>query len=132
MESLPEYTRYLKIDDLGLDEQNRYCLRVALEDIHLSRARQVHGGMLFTLLDAAMGRAAMSHAGADYFCPTVEMKINYFRPAASGVLRAQARVVNASRQLLYAEGDILGERDQLIARATGTFFIKPRPSFVNS
>ena len=132
MDTLPEYTRHLKIDDRGLDERGYYCLRVALEDIHLSRARQVHGGMLFTLLDAAMGRVAMSQLGGDFFCPTVEMKINYFRPAATGVLRAHAWVVNTSRQLLYAEGEILGDRDQLIARATGTFFIKPRDTFVNS
>lgn len=132
MKPSTEYTHHLNIQDLGLDAGGSYCLRLTLEDIHLSRAGQAHGGLLFTLLDAALGRAAMAHVGGDFFCPTVEMKINYFRPVASGSLETRGRVVNTSAALCYAEGDIHDQDGRLIARATGTFFIKPRRGFVKN
>ncbi len=119
-----EYTRHLKIRDIGLDAEGCYLIDVDLEAIHLSRAGLVHGGMIFSLLDAALGRTVMSHVGQGFSCPTVEMKINYFRPAAAGKLIAKGRVINKSKQLCYAEGEVVNEEGKLIARSTGTFFIK--------
>lgn len=119
-----EYTNYLKIKDIGLDEEGCYSVEVDLEDIHLSRVGLVHGGMIFTMLDATIGRAVINHLGEGYSCPTVEMKINYFRPAASGKLIGKGRIINQSKQLCYAEGEVLNEDGKLIARSTGTFFIK--------
>lgn len=124
MEGLLEYTSYLKIRDIGLDEFACYHIEVDLEDIHLSRAGLVHGGMIFTLLDAALGRAVKNQVEEGYTCPTIEMKINYFRPAAAGRLIAKGRIINKSKQLIYAEGEVLNEQGKLIARSTGTFFVK--------
>lgn len=120
-----EYTRHLKIHDLGLDDNGDYTLEVELEPIHLSRAGHVHGGMVFTLLDAAMGRAIYSTLPHGHTSPTIEMKINYFRPASTGKLRCKGRVVNRGKQLCYAEGEVTNADDKQIARATGTFFLKP-------
>ena len=96
-----EYTRHLNIDDIGMDGDGRYRLSTQLSAIHLSRAKLVHGGMIFSMLDAAMGRAAMHHFDNRCFCPTVELKINYFRPAAAGELHAWGQVINSSRHLCY-------------------------------
>jgi uncharacterized protein (TIGR00369 family) len=120
-----EYTRHLNIEDIGIDEQGRYQLRTQLTAIHLSRAKLVHGGMIFSMLDAAMGRAAMHHFDNRRFCPTVEIKINYFRPAAAGELRAWGLVINSSRHLCYVVGEVQNEAGKRIARASGTFFVKP-------
>ena len=120
-----EYTQHLKIQDQGLDDDNNYVTFVDLEPIHLSRANLVHGGMIFTLLDCTLGRAIHSQIPEKHTSPTVEMKINYFRPAASGRLTCKGRIVNRGKQLCYAEGEVTNENGQLIARATGTFFVKP-------
>ena len=132
MDTAPEYTRYLDFQDQGPDEQQRYCLQTTVQAIHLSRAGLVHGGMLFSMLDAAMGRAAMHCLGADFFCPTVTMTISYFRPVATGTLQARGRVVNTSKQLCYVEGEIRSETEKLIAKASGTFFIKANAGFVKN
>lgn len=120
-----EYTSHLKIKDIGTDDEGCYITEVDLEPIHMSRANLVHGGMVFTLLDCTLGRAVYSQLPEKHTSPTVEMKINYFRPAASGKLTCKGRIVNKSKQLCYAEGEVTNEEGKLIARATGTFFIKP-------
>ncbi len=119
-----EYTKHLKIQDIGLDANNCYITEVELEAIHLSRANLVHGGMVFTMLDATLGRVIHSQLPEKHTSPTIEMKINYFRPAQSGKLQCKGRIVNKSKQLAYAEGEVTNEEGKLIARATGTFFIK--------
>jgi acyl-CoA thioesterase len=119
-----EYTRHLDIADIGPQDNGDYCLKVDLQAIHLSRAGLVHGGLIFTMLDAALGRAVIHKLQKGYASPTIEMKINYFRPAAAGVLIARGRIINQSKRLCYAEGEVNNEAGKLIARATGTFFIK--------
>ena len=120
-----EYTQHLKIQDIGLDDAGNYQLMIDVEAIHLSRAGLVHGGLLFSMLDAAMGRAAMHHVDHRFACPTIEMKINYFRPVASGRLVASAQVLNGSKSLCYLEGDIVNDNEKLVAKASGTFYKKP-------
>lgn len=117
-----EFTKQLGIEDIG-PVDGGWELKVELRPIHLSRARRVHGGFLFTLLDAAIGRAIMHELPPDKGCPTVEMKINYFRPCQYGVLKARGEVVRMGRNLCYAEGEIRNEEGKLVARSTGTFFL---------
>ena len=119
-----EYTRHLDIVDIGPQDNGDYCLKVDLHAIHLSRAGLVHGGLIFTMLDAALGRAVIHKLQKGYSSPTIEMKINYFRPAATGELIARGRIINQSKRLCYAEGEVNNGQGKLIARATGTFFIK--------
>ena len=76
------------------------------------------------MLDAALGRAVIHKLQKGYSSPTIEMKINYFRPAATGELIARGRIINQSKRLCYAEGEVNNGQGKLIARATGTFFIK--------
>ena len=119
-----EYTRHLDIIDIGPQDNGDYALKIDLQQIHLSRAGLVHGGMVFTMLDAALGRAVIHQLQQGYSSPTIEMKINYFRPASAGELFARGRVINQSKQLCYAEGEVINSENKLIARATGTFFTR--------
>jgi uncharacterized protein (TIGR00369 family) len=117
-----EFTQRLGIEDIG-PVDGGWELQVELGPIHMSRARRAHGGFIFTLLDAAIGRAIMHELPPDKGCPTIEMKINYFRPCQRGVLRARGEVVRMGRNLCYAEGEIRNEEGKLVARSSGTFFL---------
>ena len=90
---------------------------------HMSQAERAHGGVLFTLLDSAMGRAVISALPEGRGCATVECKINFFRPVQKGRLVATGKVVNLSRRVAYAEGSIVNDDGKLVARASGTFFL---------
>lgn len=117
-----EFTRMLGFEVMGLVD-GAYVLELELAPRHLSVAKRVHGGVLFTLLDTALGRAVIAALPPGRGCATVELKINYFRPAQRGRLRAEGRLVNRTRRLAYAEGEVRGPEDKLLARATGTFFL---------
>ena len=98
-------------------------IEVELEPRHMSVAQRVHGGVLFTMLDTAMGRAVISRLPSGRGCATVEAKINYLRPAVSGLLRAEGRALDLTRRTAYAEGTITDGEDRVLARSSGTFFL---------
>jgi acyl-CoA thioesterase len=98
-------------------------LVLKLRQEHMSRASRVHGGVLFTLLDTALGSAVVKSLERGRGCATLELKINYFRPVQEGVVRAEGRLVNRSRRTAYAEGEVLNEEGKILAKASGTFFI---------
>jgi len=102
---------------------NTVRLALKLRQEHMSRANRVHGGVLFTLLDMALGSAVVKSLERGRGCATLEMKINYFRPIREGIVRAEGRLVNRSRRTAYAEGEAVNEEGKVLAKASGTFFI---------
>lgn len=90
---------------------------------HWSPADRLHGGILFSLLDTALGRAVVSSLEEGRGSTTIESKINFFRPVMEGRLTVEARVLNRGRRTAYAEGEIRDEEERLVARATGTFML---------
>ena len=118
-----EFTDHLGVRTLGVQPDGCFALELDLEPRHMSRAERAHGGVLFTLLDTALGRAVIELLPPGRGCATVELKINYFRPVQHGTIRASGRCVQKTRSLAYAEGDVVNAEGKLLARATGTFFI---------
>jgi acyl-CoA thioesterase len=85
----------------------------------------VHGGVIYSLADTAMGGALYSTLSGDESCATIEMKVAYFKPITSGTLSCTAEVLHKSRRLGYLESEVKSG-DQLVAKATGTFSILNR------
>ncbi len=98
-------------------------LQLDLAQRHMSRANRVHGGVLFTLLDSALGRSIINALPEGRGCATVEIKVNYFRPVQGGRVTARGRMKELTKSLGYAEGEVLNEEGKVLARASGTFFL---------
>jgi uncharacterized protein (TIGR00369 family) len=80
-----------------------------------------HGGVLMTLLDVAMARAATSHPEATSpTVVTVEMSSRFLRPGR-GPLLAQGRVIGSGKSLCTCEAQVYDEHGELVASAMGTF-----------
>ena len=105
------------------DENGEVELEFDADESHWSTAERAHGGVLFSVLDTALGRAVVSSLPEGRGCATLECKINFFRPVIRGRLRANARVMIKTRHTAYAEGSIIDEQERLVARATATFFL---------
>ncbi|QYD72436.1 PaaI family thioesterase [Paraburkholderia edwinii] len=81
----------------------------------------VHGGVISYLVDNAL-----TFAGALALGPRVitgEYKINYLRPAVTGILMARAEVVYAGRHQATCQCSVFvtdGDRERLVAVAQGT------------
>lgn len=82
----------------------------------------VHGGAISTLADVAMGAALYVSLESDEVCKTVEMKINYLKPATSGTLVCDAKVASRTRKLGIVEAEITND-GEIIAKTTGKFHI---------
>ena len=109
-----EFTQELGIRTTR-EEDGQCRLDVLLRPIHMSRAGRAHGGLLFTLLDTAMGRAVISSLPEGRGCATVECKINFFRPVKEGELVATGEVKNVTRSMAYAEGSVTNREGKLVA-----------------
>lgn len=84
----------------------------------------IHGGALTTLMDTACGFAAISALDELGLCPTLDLRIDYMRPAEPGrdvIGRAEAYRVGKNvvfaRGVAYHEGDM----DNPIAHCTASF-----------
>lgn len=117
-----EFTDYLGCRTLGMRD-GAFAIELDLEPRHMSRANRAHGGVLFTLLDTALGRAVIEELPPGRGCATVELKINYFRPVQEGTIRAAGRCVQKTRSLAYAEGEVVNAEGKILARASATFFL---------
>ena len=117
-----EFAADMGIEFLGLVD-GATTLQLELSQKHMSRANRAHGGVLFTLLDSALGRSILNHLPPGRGCATVEIKVNYFRPVQRGRITARAWKRELTRSLGYAEGEILNDEGKVLARASGTFFL---------
>ncbi len=119
---MEDFTRRLGMEMTQV-AQGRCVIELDLDERHMSMASRAHGGVLFTMLDTAMGRSVISRLPEGRGCATIEAKINYFRPVQSGRVRAEAECVRLTRTTAYAEGTLLDEDGNMLARASGTFFL---------
>ncbi|MEU1511342.1 PaaI family thioesterase [Streptomyces sp. NPDC005811] len=85
----------------------------------------VHGGIAATMLDSALACAVHTTLPAGTGYTTLELKVNYIRPARTDgqTLTAEGTVVHAGRRTATAEGRVVDDQGRLIAHATTTCMI---------
>jgi uncharacterized protein (TIGR00369 family) len=66
----------------------------------------VHGGLVTTLLDTAMGGACHSILGEDETFLTADLRAEFLRPTRPGTLRAEGRVVHRTRRTVFCAADV--------------------------
>lgn len=91
---------------------------------HMNPHGVVHGGIVYTLVDFAMGGALTSVLEGDERCATLEVTIHYLAPVVSGELRAEAAVVSRTRRIGVLEARVYTHGDAPVALATGSFYIQ--------
>ncbi|MHB9098672.1 MAG: PaaI family thioesterase [Syntrophales bacterium] len=101
-------------------------LEIDLAQKHLQPFGFVHGGVFASIIDAAAFWALYYEiedpaAGAT----SVDLKLNYLAPAASGRLIANGRRIRLGKTLGYADAAVTDERGRLLAHGTSTLMILP-------
>ena len=119
---MAEFTQNLGIEMLRMAD-GECVMELEPTDFHMSRASRAHGGVLFSMLDTALGRAVLSKLPEGRGCATLEASIHYFRPVQHGRIRAVGQVVRMTRRTAYAEGQLIDSEDNVLASASGTFFL---------
>ena len=101
----------------------RATFELAVRPEHLNPHGVVHGGVVATLADYAMGGALTSRLDAGERCATLEMKLNYVASAARGRLRAEAAVAHRGRRVAVLEVRVSDDAGRLVAMGLGSFAI---------
>ena len=98
-------------------------LELDLNDDHMNSWQMAHGGVIMSMLDIAMAMSAKTLDDASSDAATVELKTNFLK-AATGRITARALAQRAGRSLVFVEGEMRNEPQELLARATGTFKLR--------
>jgi uncharacterized protein (TIGR00369 family) len=91
----------------------------ALDD-HLNPAGTLHGGVLATLVDTAMGQAVRSVTGDGDVPATSQLTVTYLRPGKTGRLEVRAQVRTRGEHLTVCEAEVEQE-GRSVAHAVATF-----------
>jgi uncharacterized protein (TIGR00369 family) len=102
----------------------RARLELDVTDKHLNPAGTVHGGVLASLMDMAMGQAVRSSTGEDDVPATSQLTVTYLHPgsADAGSLVVTAAVSKQGNDLTVCEADVQQE-DRSLAHALATFAV---------
>jgi uncharacterized protein (TIGR00369 family) len=125
----PPVARLLEFSLDRVDDGEAVFSMAPLHD-HENPLGTVHGGILTTLLDSAMGCAVHTTLEPGVMYTTLELKVNFLRPTFGGGERlvAAGKVLHRGGTAVLAEATIVEEGSgRKIAHATSTCLIlRPR------
>jgi len=118
---------------LGLDlddvEPGRTVFSMLADEVHENPMGTMHGGIVATLVDTAMGCALSSLLPADAGFTTLELKTNFVRAITPGIgrIHAEGTVVHSGGRVALAEARVYDSNGTLYAHATSTCLILRGP-----
>lgn len=93
-------------------------------DQFLNPAGVVQGGLLAAMLDDTLGPALVATLGADEWAPTLNLSVQFVRPAKPGRLLGRGRVVNRGKDVALLAGELTDPEEKLVATATASAVIR--------
>jgi uncharacterized protein (TIGR00369 family) len=84
----------------------------------------VHGGMVTTLLDTAMGGACWSLLEESESFLTADLRVEFMRSARPGMLRADGIVVQRNRRVAFCSAELFDAEGTLLASSRCTQIIR--------
>lgn len=98
-------------------------VRLEIKEQTLNKGGIVHGGVICSLVDQAIGAAVHFALGRGRRAVTVELKLNFLAPSTSGTLIARGRLIREGQNLLVGEAEVLDLDGRMIAKGLGTWTI---------
>jgi len=82
-----------------------------------------HGGVLATLIDVAADYAIAAKIGRPV--PTIDMRVDYHRPAMQGILTVKAQAVKLGGQFSTGDAQVYDDKGKLLASGRGVYLTTP-------
>src|SRR6185436_2438938 len=119
---VPAFNIYLGTE-LRRMERGEALVTLELQAHHLNSRGVVHGGVLASLLDTALGAAVISSIPKEWWCATISLSVQFLEGARRGRLEAEARVIRRGGRVAFAEGEVKDEGGRLVAAAQGSWHL---------
>ncbi len=97
------------------------------EEWHYNPMGSVHGGIISTLADTALGCAVHTTLSAGTGYTSLDLTVKFTRQVTvdSGTVRCEAKVVSRGRRTATAEAKVLDGRGRVVAHAVTTCMLLP-------
>jgi uncharacterized protein (TIGR00369 family) len=92
----------------------------------------VHGGMVATLLDTAMGGACWTLLAEDETFLTADLHVDFLRAARPGRLRADGRVVHRTKRVVFCTAELHDASGTHVASARCTQVLRRQPDLTRT
>ncbi len=80
----------------------------------------IQGGFLAAMLDDTLGPALVATLPGDQFAPTLDLHVQYLRPARPGRIVGKGRIVKRGREICFLAGELYDADGKQLAVATAT------------
>ena len=108
--------------ELSSAEDGHAAVSLQAEGQHLNPSGTVHGGVISTLIDAAMAEALNTMTDEEEQPFTIQITVNYMKPGKPGRITSTAEVRKGGEQITIVEAEVVQEDDdEVLALATGTY-----------
>jgi uncharacterized protein (TIGR00369 family) len=120
----PPIMRLLNAGFGELDE-GRVVFTLEPAEYHYNPIGSVHGGVITTICDSAMGCAIQSTLPAGVGYTTLELKVNFLRAVTveTGPMRCEGKVIHVGGRAASAEARLTDAEGRLYAHATTTCLV---------
>jgi uncharacterized protein (TIGR00369 family) len=85
----------------------------------------IHGGMVTTILDSAMGQACWSVLSQDEVFLTADLRVEFYRTTRPGPLTARGTVLKRTSRLAFCAAELFDAEDRLLASSRCTQAVLP-------
>jgi uncharacterized protein (TIGR00369 family) len=109
---IPYYsTLGLEIKDIG---NGRASFEILIRE-ELTQNGMVHGGVIASLIDSSCACAAFSLVYPKGYITTIDLQVEYLKPAFKGYLFAKAKCIKSGKNIYFCKAKVWNEEDQLIS-----------------
>lgn len=114
------YDNFLGIEMIDIKE-GQVAFKLAVSDRHCNIYGTVHGGIIASISDIAMGATCLTIGKS---IVTIDLNISYIRNSLKGsVLTVVGQLINSGNSIIRTEGKVFDEQQRLLAVSHASYFI---------